>query len=90
MCPACTTCTLFLFCPQVEVKNTQHYSFDRGHSVWRRLLLPYGDLQLSVLTRLTLSRSHKVRTAVQLQCTVPANRPCLLSALCGGVGIAQA
>jgi hypothetical protein len=45
---------------QVEVKNTQKYNFDRGHSVWRRLLLPYGDLQLSVLTRLSLSGDHKV------------------------------
>jgi len=42
------------------VQNTQSYNFDRGHSVWRRLLLPHGDLQLSVLTRLTLSSEHKV------------------------------
>lgn len=45
---------------QVEVKNTQTYSFDRGHSLWRRLLLPHGDMQLSVLTRLTLDSQHKV------------------------------
>jgi hypothetical protein len=43
------------------VKNIQKYNFDRGHSVWRRLLLPHGDLQLSVLTRLSLSGDHKVR-----------------------------
>eukprot|EP00882_Tetradesmus_deserticola_P000882 GHRQ01000956.1.p1 GENE.GHRQ01000956.1~~GHRQ01000956.1.p1 ORF type:complete len:276 (+),score=85.02 GHRQ01000956.1:225-1052(+) len=41
---------------QVEVNNTQAYSFDRGHSMWRYILLPQGDLQLPVLTRLTLSR----------------------------------
>jgi hypothetical protein len=41
---------------QVEVNNTQAYSFDRGHSMWRFILLPQGDLQLPVLTRLTLSR----------------------------------
>lgn len=45
---------------QIEVQNKQHYSFDRGHSIWRRLLLPHGDLHLSVLTRLTLSSEHKV------------------------------
>lgn len=51
---------------QVEVKNAQEYKFNRGHSVWRALLLPHGDMQLSVLTRLTLSKDHKVRWG---QCT---------------------
>eukprot|EP00879_Flechtneria_rotunda_P001194 GHRR01001341.1.p1 GENE.GHRR01001341.1~~GHRR01001341.1.p1 ORF type:complete len:264 (+),score=77.96 GHRR01001341.1:358-1149(+) len=41
---------------QVEVNNKQHYSFDRSHSMWRFLLLPQGDLELPVLTRLTLNR----------------------------------
>ncbi|KAF6257613.1 hypothetical protein COO60DRAFT_1639810 [Scenedesmus sp. NREL 46B-D3] len=41
---------------QVEVNNTQAYSFDRAHSMWRYILLPQGDLRLPVLTRLTLSR----------------------------------
>jgi hypothetical protein len=45
---------------QVEVSNTQRLSFDRGHSLWRMLLLPHGDVDLSVLTRLTLSQDHKV------------------------------
>lgn len=50
------------------MKNTQRYSFDRGHSLWRMLLLPHGDLQLSVLTRFTLSGEHKVRYT-QAQCS---------------------
>lgn len=59
---ACTPIACRCVCLQVEVKNTQKYNFDRGHSVWRRLLLPHGDLQLSVLTRLSLSGDHKVST----------------------------
>jgi hypothetical protein len=47
---------------QVEVNNTQAYSFDRAYSMWRYILLPQGDLRLPVLTRLTLSRDgSKVR-----------------------------
>jgi hypothetical protein len=47
---------------KVEVNNTQAYSFDRAHSMWRYILLPQGDLRLPVLTRLTLSRDgSKVR-----------------------------
>eukprot|EP00775_Hariotina_reticulata_P011785 gene11785-11930_t len=46
---------------QVEVQNRQHYLFDRAHSLWRSILLPKGDPELSVLSRLTLSRTdHKV------------------------------
>lgn len=41
---------------QVEVKNKQRYVFDRAHSMWRMILLPHGDLELPVLTRLTLNR----------------------------------
>jgi hypothetical protein len=41
---------------QVEVQNQQHYVFDRAHSMWRMILLPQGDLDLPVLTRLTLNR----------------------------------
>lgn len=49
-------------CLQIEVNNTQSYHFDRGHSMWRYILLPKGDLQLPVLTRLTLNRDGtKVR-----------------------------
>lgn len=44
---------------QVEVNNNQAYSFDRGHSMWRFILLPQGDLALPVLTRLTLSRDGR-------------------------------
>jgi hypothetical protein len=58
-CNSYTSLCTFLW-QQVEVKNTQEYKFDRGHSVWRALLLPHDDMQLSVLTRLTLSKDHKV------------------------------
>jgi hypothetical protein len=54
----------------VEVSNIQHITWDRDHSIWRRLLLPHGDLKLSVLTRLTLSQDRKVRVGGQWGCTV--------------------
>ncbi|KAF8072446.1 hypothetical protein HT031_000105 [Scenedesmus sp. PABB004] len=41
---------------QVEVLNTQSYTFDRAHSLWRALVLPSRELELLVLTRLTLTR----------------------------------
>lgn len=41
---------------QVEVKSHQRYVFDRDQSFWRMILLPQGDLEMPVLTRLTLNR----------------------------------
>eukprot|EP00878_Enallax_costatus_P012014 GHUV01012543.1.p1 GENE.GHUV01012543.1~~GHUV01012543.1.p1 ORF type:complete len:177 (+),score=56.17 GHUV01012543.1:1098-1628(+) len=41
---------------QIEVKSKQRYVFDRAHSIWRMILLPQGDLEMPVLTRLTLNR----------------------------------
>lgn len=71
--------------PQVEVNNTQKYSFDRGHSLWRRLLLPHGDMQLSVLTRLTLDSQHKVGPCCKCARLALAQQAALL----GPLGVLQ-
>jgi hypothetical protein len=54
------------------VNNSQGYSFERGHSMWRYILLPQGDLRLPVLTRLTLSRDGSKVRLPAAQCLLVA------------------
>lgn len=63
------------------MKNTQVYNFDRGHSLWRRLLLPHSDMQLSVLTRLTLDSQHKVSPCCKCARLALAQQAALLGPL---------